>query len=94
MVRSATWGRSGAATLRLRATTCPCRSAQQLWTHLCSCLCSSVVGAAAPLPQVPLLAELHIQWRASACTAWLQGDIAAGKMIFGVEGVDPERRER
>ncbi len=24
----------------------------------------------------------------------LQGDIAAGKMIYGVEGVDPERRER
>ena len=24
----------------------------------------------------------------------LQGDIGAGKMIFGVEGVDPERRDK
>lgn len=24
----------------------------------------------------------------------LQGDIAAGKMIFGVEGVDPQRRQQ
>ena len=24
----------------------------------------------------------------------MQGDIAAGKMIFGVEGVDPQRRQQ
>ena len=39
---------------------------------------------------------------ATVCSSWcwrwavllLQGDIAAGQMIFGVEGVDPARRDR
>lgn len=28
------------------------------------------------------------------CCGTLQGDISAGKMIFGVEGVDPDRRRQ
>lgn len=44
------------------------------------------------------LSYLGPQWRRDIAFAGndipMQGDIAAGKMIFGVEGVDPERRDR
>ncbi|PRW58841.1 ABC transporter I family member 19-like [Chlorella sorokiniana] len=44
------------------------------------------------------LSYLGPQWRRDIAFAGnnvpMQGDIAAGKMIYGVEGVDPERRER
>lgn len=44
------------------------------------------------------LSYLGPQWRRDVAFAGndipMQGDIAAGKMIFGVEGVDPERRAR
>lgn len=55
---------------------------------VCRCGPCGAIAAGAPP------AELHAQRPAPTGTAWLQGDIAAGKMIFGVEGVDPERRER
>jgi CCR4-NOT complex subunit CAF16 len=42
------------------------------------------------------LSYLGPQWRRDIAFAGsnvaMQGDIAAGKMIFGVEGADPERR--
>eukprot|EP00887_Chlorella_sp_A99_P000629 scaffold5.g629.t1 len=44
------------------------------------------------------LSYLGPQWRRDIAFAGnnvaMQGDISAGKMIFGVEGVDPERRDR
>jgi CCR4-NOT complex subunit CAF16 len=44
------------------------------------------------------LSYLGPQWRRDIAFAGnnvpMQGDIAAGKMLFGVEGVDPERRDR
>lgn len=44
------------------------------------------------------LSYLGPQWRRDIAFAAndvpMQGDIAAGKMIFGVDGVDPDRRQR
>jgi CCR4-NOT complex subunit CAF16 len=44
------------------------------------------------------LSYLGPQWRRDIAFAGnnvaLQGDIGAGQMLFGVEGVDPERRDR
>lgn len=56
----------------------------------------NAAGAKQPLTCSGQLSYLGTSWRKDVAFAGygvpLQGDITAGKMIFGVDGADPERR--